>query len=90
MYLMFEALGKVDDRELMLVNLDLLDITDANTFSSQKLNFILFNPTPAGRSATITIPAARERTARLTAAGKPIGGTFQIAGRSFLQLQAEF
>ncbi len=53
---MFEALGKVDDRELMLVNLDLLDVTDARTFPSQKLNFILFNPTPAGRSATITIP----------------------------------
>jgi hypothetical protein len=90
MYLMFEALGKVDDRELMLVNLDLLDITDVKTFSSQKLNFILFNPTPAGRSATIAIPAARERTARLTANGKPVGTTLQIAGRSFLQLQAEF
>jgi hypothetical protein len=90
LYLMFEALGKVDDRELMLVNLDLLDITDAKTFPSQKLNFILFNPTPAGRSATITIPAARERAARFIANGKSIGGTFQIAGRSFLQLQAEF
>jgi hypothetical protein len=90
MYLMFEALGKVDDRELMLVNLDLLDITDAETLSSQKLNFILFNPTPGGRSATITIPAAREQAARLTANGKSIGGTFQIAGRSFLRLQAEF
>ena len=90
MYLMFEALGKVDDRELMLVNLDLLDITDAKTLPSQKLNFILFNPTPSGRSATITIPAARERTARLTADGKSIGGTFQIAGRSFLRLEAEF
>ena len=90
MYLMFEALGKVDDRELMLVNLDLLDISDASTFPSQKLNFILFNPTPGGRSATITIPAARERAARLTADGKPSGAALQIAGRSFLQLQAEF
>jgi hypothetical protein len=90
MYLMFEALGKVADRALMLVNLDLLDVTDAKTFPSQKLHFILFNPTPAGRSATITIPAARERTARLTANGKPVGATLQIAGRSFLQLQAEF
>ena len=90
MYLIFEALGKVDDRELMLVNLDLLDVTDAKTFPSHKLNFILFNPTPAGRSATITIPAALERTARLTANGKPVGKTLQIAGRSFLQLQAEF
>lgn len=90
MYLMFEALGKVDDRELMLVNLDLLDVTDAKAFPSQKLNFILFNPTAASRSATITIPAARERTARLTSNGKPVGANLQIAERSFLQLQAEF
>jgi hypothetical protein len=72
------------------VNLDLLDISDASTFPLQKLNFILFNPTPGGRSATITIPAARERAARLTADGKPSGAALQIAGRSFLQLQAEF
>ena len=90
MYLMFEALGKVDDRELMLVNLDLLDITDAGQFPSQKLNFILFNPTPATRSAVITIPAARERTARLTANGKPVDARLQIAGKVFLQLQVEF
>jgi hypothetical protein len=90
MYLMFEALGTVHDRELMLVNLDLLDVTDAKTFPTQKLNFILFNPTAASRSATITFPAARERTARLTANGKPIGAALEIAGRSFLQLQAEF
>jgi hypothetical protein len=90
MYLMFEALGKVDDRELMLVNLDLLDITDAGKFPSQKLNFILFNPTPATRSAAITIPAARQRIARLTANGKPIDARLQIASKAFLQLQAEF
>ena len=87
---MFEALGKVEDRELMLVNLDLLDIADAKSFPSQKLNFILFNPAPASRSAKITIPAARDRTVHLTANGKPVGVTLQIAGRSFLQLQAEF
>jgi hypothetical protein len=90
MYLMFEALGKVDDRELMLVNLDLLDISDAKTFPPQKLNFILFNPTPASRSANITIPAARDRAAHLTVNGRPVGMALQIAGRSFLQLQAEF
>jgi hypothetical protein len=32
MYLMFEALGKVSDRELMLVNLDLLDSTKSKEF----------------------------------------------------------
>src|ERR1700686_656856 len=90
MYLIFEALGKVDDRELMLVNLALLNFTVARSFPSKKLNFILFNPTPAGRSATITIPAARERNAHLTANGKPLGAGLQIAGGYFLQLRAEF
>ncbi|MEQ1353978.1 MAG: hypothetical protein ABLT11_08160, partial [Candidatus Acidiferrum sp.] len=90
MYLMFEALGKVNDRELMLVNLDLLDIADAKSFPPQKLNFILFNPTDASRSATITIPEAQQRSVRLSANGNSIGQTIQVAGQSFIQLQAEF
>ena len=36
MYLMFEALGQVSDRELMLVNLDLLDATHAKEFPPHK------------------------------------------------------
>src|SRR5712692_2690115 len=49
MYLMFEALGKVSDRELMLVNLDLLDAANAKDFPSRKLSFILYNPTAETR-----------------------------------------
>ena len=90
MYLMFEALGKVSDRELMLVNLDLLDIADAKSFPPQKLNFVLFNPTDASRSATITIPDAQQRSVRLHANGNSTGQTIQVPGRSFIQLQAEF
>jgi len=71
MYLMFEALGHSSDRELMLVNLDLLDVIDAKEFSQRKLNFILYNPTLATRSAKITIPAADGRAVRLTADGRP-------------------
>jgi hypothetical protein len=37
MYLMFEALGQVSDRELMLVNLDLPDTFDAKGFPAQTL-----------------------------------------------------
>src|SRR6266478_4365740 len=53
MYLMFEALGQVSDRELMLVNLDLLDAAHAKEFPSRELNFILYNPTVVARSANI-------------------------------------
>ena len=48
MYLMFEALGHVSERELMLVNLDLLDVNDAKTFPPRHLNFILYNPGTGG------------------------------------------
>ncbi|HET7106449.1 MAG TPA: hypothetical protein VFI38_06550 [Candidatus Acidoferrum sp.] len=90
MYLMFEALGRTSDRELMLVNLDLLDVTDAKQFPPRKLNFILYNPTPASRSAKITVPAADGRAVRLTAGGKPVSETLEIQKQSFIRLQTEF
>lgn len=90
MYLMFEALGQVSDRELMLVNLDLLDATQASQFPSRTRNFILYNPTPAGLSAAITIPGAASGAVRMTADGKTTAAEMQIAGRSFLRLQVEF
>ena len=90
MYLMFEALGKVSDRELMLVNLDLLDVAQAKEFPSQELNFILYNPTAVTRSATIAIPAARQRTVRMSANGQTISETLQVPRRSFIRLLAEF
>ena len=90
MYLMFEGLGHVGDRELMLVNLDLLDAAHAKEFPSQKLNFILYNPTPVTRSATIAIPAAQQRMVRMTVNGKTTSGTLQVPGRSFFRLLVEF
>jgi hypothetical protein len=90
MYLMFEALGQSTDRELMLVNLNLLDVTQAKEFPPRKLDFILYNPTPASRSAKIAIPPANGRAVRLTADGKPVSEIFEIQKRSFIRLQAEF
>jgi hypothetical protein len=90
MYLMFEALGHAGDRELMLVNLDLLDVTIAKEFPPRKLNFLLYNPTPASRSAKISIPAANGRTVHLTADGKAVSDTLEIQKQSFIRLQAEF
>ena len=90
MYLMFEALGQVSDRELMLVNLDLLDVAHVKEFPPRKLNFILYNPTPIARSAEIKIPAAKERPARLSVNGRASEATLQVPRQSFLQLTAEF
>jgi hypothetical protein len=90
MYLMFEALGRVADRELMLVNLDLLDAMSAKEFPSQMRNFILYNPTPAARPASIAIPDAAGRAVRWSADGKTTGDTLQVAGHSFVRLRAEF
>jgi hypothetical protein len=89
MYLMFEALGQVSDRELMLVNLDLLDAAHAKEFPSRELNFILYNPTAVTRTASIAIPAARQRTVRISVNGKTISETLQVPRRSFIQLLAE-
>jgi hypothetical protein len=90
MYLMFEALGHVSDRELMLVNLDLLDTFAAKEFPAHELNFILYNPTPAMRSATIAIPPAQKGKVRLSENGKTVEGTLQVPGRAIVRLLAEY
>ena len=88
MYLMFEALGKVNDRELMIVNLDLLDVFDVKQFPPHPLHFILYNPTPQTRSATIAIPPAQGRQVTLTANGNRVPDTLDVPARSFLRLVA--
>ena len=89
MYLMFEALGRVGDRELMLVNLDLLDAVHTNAFPPRKLNFVLYNPTAIARSADIKIPAAKEAAVRLHVNGKSSDTRFQVPRQSFVQIMAE-
>ena len=89
MYLMFEALGKVSDRELMLINLDLLDTFDAKQFPANQLNFILYNPTLDIRSASITIPPAKGHQLRLSHDGKTFSDTLQIPAHGTMRLLAE-
>jgi len=90
MYLMFEALGQSGDRELMLVNLNLLDVTDRTKFPPRKLDFLLYNPTLISQSAKITIPAAKGAAVHLTAEGKAVSDTLEIQKQSFIRLRAEF
>jgi len=86
LYLMFEALGQVSDRELMLVNLDLLDTFDAKQFPPQRLNFILYNPTAEPRSATISIPPAGNATFRITENGNVVPPTLNVPTKAVLRL----
>src|SRR5260221_11491224 len=43
MNLIFEALGRVSDPELMIVNLDLVYTQSASLFQAKQLAFILYN-----------------------------------------------
>jgi hypothetical protein len=90
MYLMFEALGRVDDRELMMVNLDLLDTFDAQQFPPRQLNFVLYNPTAEARAATITIPSVQPAKVHWSTDGKAVAETLNVSGRAILRLVAEF
>ena len=90
MYLMFEALGRVSDRELMLVNLDLLDSLDAKNFPPRQLNFMIYNSTAETRAATISIPSAKGVSFRITANGNVVPATLNVSARSFLRLVVDF
>jgi hypothetical protein len=90
MYLMYEALGQAADRELMLVNLDLLDALDAKLFPPRQLNFILYNPTVVQRSTSISIPPAQGHEVRLSHDGQSVGSSVQVPGQSWVRLLAEY
>jgi hypothetical protein len=87
---MFEALGQVSDRELMLVNLDLLDIFDANEFPARRLNFILYNPTSQERHTTINIPPANGGNVRITQNGTVVSNNLNVPPRAILRFVVEF
>jgi hypothetical protein len=74
---MFDALGRSGDRELALVNLDLLDVLEAAAFPPRRPNFILY-PIGDTRSARITIPLVRERQVRLAAGAKVVTNALPI------------
>ena len=90
MYLMFEALGQISDRELMLVSLDLVDVFDATKFPAHELEFILYNPTAETRSATISIPPAKGGRVRLTADGKIFDEQLRVPPRGIVRVEARF
>ena len=90
MYLMFEALGQVSDRELMLVNLDLLDTFDAKEFTARRLNFILYNPTSQERHTTISIPPANGGNVRITQNGTVVSNNLNVLPRAVFRLVVEF
>ncbi len=90
MYLMFEALGQVSDREMMMVNLDLLDMRDSGKFPPRQLNFVLYNPTKESRSASLKIPPAQGASVRWSANGQPVRETVNVAAGGILRLLAEF
>ena len=90
MYLMFEALGQVSDRELMMVNLDLLDIHDTQQFPPHQLNFVLYNPTGASRSATMKVPPAQGATVRWSENGELVREIVNVPAKGILRLVADF
>jgi hypothetical protein len=90
MYLMFEALSQVSDRELMLVNLDLLDIFDAKEFPARRLNFILYNPTSQERRTTISTPPANGGNVRITQNGTVVANNLTVPPRAIFRLVVEF
>ena len=90
MYLMFEGLGQVSDRELLLVNLDLVDIFDANEFPARRLNFILYNPTSQERHTTISIPPANGGNVRITQNGTVVSNNLNVPPRAILRFVVEF
>lgn len=90
MYLMFDALGTASDRELMLVNLDLLDVLDAKQFPPRHLTFLLYNPTAQERFATISIPSAHGQEIRLQQDGKSTGETLSVPGHGIIRLSVAY
>ena len=90
LYLMFEALGRTDDRELLLVNLDLLETPRAAEFPGKPLQFVLYNPTGMERSATLDFPAGRGKTVHLSAGAKPMESQVRIPAHGILQFTAEY
>ena len=89
LYLMFEALGQASDRELMLVNLDLVDALDAKEFPPHRFNFILYNPTAQERHTTINIPPAAGSNVRITENGRVVPDKLTVPARAIMRLIVE-
>lgn len=51
-YLLYEAFASTSDRDVMVLNLDVVDAFEA-AFASAERNFIVYNPLPSGRAVTL-------------------------------------
>jgi uncharacterized protein (DUF1810 family) len=90
LYLMFEALGTTSDREMMLVNLDLLDAFDPGQFPPHELNFILFNPTDSVRTVDVSIPVAQGAPVKLTVGDETVGEAVKVEAGKHVRIRAEY
>ncbi|MDQ2743111.1 MAG: hypothetical protein M3Z66_12565, partial [Chloroflexota bacterium] len=56
LYLLFEALGRADDPDILVCSLDLPDLGTLAHFPPHSRRFMLFNSAASARTATLTIP----------------------------------
>jgi hypothetical protein len=88
-YLMWGALGRCRDREIMLINLDQFDERRQLEARRWDLSFIAFNPTAEALQSELIFPIAVEKHAQITDA--PMSGALSppaplVNGRWSIQL----
>ncbi|NHJ01168.1 MAG: hypothetical protein EAX86_03455 [Candidatus Heimdallarchaeota archaeon] len=54
LYLMFEAIAKCNDPEILVLNLDLFNFIDLNEFPQKEISFLIYNPIPHNKEVKIT------------------------------------
>jgi hypothetical protein len=87
-YLMWEALGRSTDREIMVLNLDQFDERRQIAAGEWDLRFIAFNPTAEPRESELVFPLAVERAATITARGATGATSAPLsAGRFSMRLE---
>lgn len=84
-YLLWEAFGRCDDREVMVLNCDAFDERRQLEAGRWNLTFVVFNPTTEPRDVEVMFPLAAVCEARVTENGQihPV-----ISGRWKLRLSA--
>ncbi len=86
LFLMFEALITCDNREVMLLNLDLFDLPSLIKFPPEELNFIAFNPLSEPIKCKVMFQALRKRGCEIevrTFENNKIKGMFKIDKEDF-------
>jgi len=83
LYLMFEALARTEDREVMVLNLDCLDPNAIGRYPPENRTFVLYNPTTGERKTSLVIPYLGEGKYRLSISkgGKTLSAKMQTSGQ---------